>query len=665
MDTCSQCNTQLPVNSDFCPRCGTPNPGAEADELLASSASDPTGLLDRLRKATEGEFTVIRELGRGGMGRVMLAHEIALDRRVAMKVLPPALADHAEIVERFQRESRTAGKLSHPHIVAVYKVATRDGLTFFTMPYIAGPNLRQVLRKTPQLPIELAHRYFSEAADALGYAHSRGVIHRDVKPENMLLEGSRDGRLMVTDFGIAKALGVGTTLTRPGDLMGTPFYMSPEQCVEKDRIDGRSDQYSLGLLAYEMLAGRFPLKADSMAAIVYRQLHEFPEPLETVRPDVPERLHSVIWQAIQKDPAKRFPTMADLVEALGRPAARPFVAKPPSAAKKKKVFRARGRWITAAAVAIGLVTSGAFYWQTRSAEADSPDQLAEISLPGGNESEAEPLLDPVDSVAAAGTPLSSGSEAGVETDASNGVQRGGDPPPSNAEDEEQRRLLEQEVGNARQEALAARRGALAAAADSMFTGDFSSIDSVMNRATALFRSGNMISAGLAFGQVIGRYQGLADRARRESERLAAADSQTVAQPGDGSAAGGGDIDGDGPSDREVPIVTPEEAINALLEVYRQALEAEDLEALRRDVYRTEIPDDDAEIYNEVFKAAQDLKVDLEIESLTVSGERARALVAQRMEFRLRNREARGTTFNLEMNFARTDTEWRLEGLKRR
>ena len=154
MNTCSLCDTQLPEDSLFCPRCGTPTSGGQ-DELLASSASDPTGLLDRVREATQAEFTIVRELGRGGMGRVYLAQEIALERRVAMKLLPPALAEQSGIVERFQREARTAGKLHHPNIVPVYQVLERDGLIFFTMPYIAGPNLRQVLRQTPQLGVDV------------------------------------------------------------------------------------------------------------------------------------------------------------------------------------------------------------------------------------------------------------------------------------------------------------------------------------------------------------------------------------------------------------------------------------------------------------------------------------------------------------------------------
>jgi serine/threonine-protein kinase len=305
MVTCSNCEKELPENSHFCPRCGLPTAGGIGDELLASSASDPTGLLDRIRAATAGEFTIIRELGRGGMGRVYLAHENAIERRVALKVLPPSLADHSEIVQRFEREAQTAGKLSHPNIVPVYQVSERAGISFFTMPYVAGPSLRQVVRQTPQLDFDVARRYLSEAADALSYAHDQGVIHRDIKPENMLLEGSRDGRLLLTDFGIAKALGTATTLTRPGDMMGTPYFMSPEQCEEKEEIDGRSDQYSLGLVAYEILAGRFPFTADSLAGIIYKHLHDYPEPLETIRQDVPENLRLVIETAIRKDPGQR------------------------------------------------------------------------------------------------------------------------------------------------------------------------------------------------------------------------------------------------------------------------------------------------------------------------------------------------------------------------
>ncbi|MEE8550757.1 MAG: serine/threonine-protein kinase, partial [Gemmatimonadota bacterium] len=507
------------MDSRFCPRCGTPAPGADTEELLASAASDPTGLLDRLRAATEGEFRIIRELGRGGMGRVYLAHEIALDRRVAMKVLPPAFAGHEGIVQRFQREARTAGKLSHPNIVPVFQVSKRDDLTFFTMPCVVGPNLRQVMRQTPQLRLELARRYLREAASALGYAHRQGVIHRDIKPENMLLEGSRDGRLLLTDFGIAKALGIGTTLTRPGDVMGTPYYMSPEQC-EENEVDGRSDQYSLGLVAYEMLAGRFPFTADSLAAIIYKHLNEDPEPLQNFRADVPADLLAVIVRATQKDPDARFPTMAALIEALGAgaPTVRTTAARSTKPAPKPAAPLRSGRrgWITAGGIGLAALAAGAFaLWQQRPSPSGLGDaQLAEINVPPA-------ALVGVDT---ASETASEGSETEVPSEPDQPppgeAERAAAAPslgPSREEREQSREKLLSEVESGAQAAHQARAAALEAGADSLHPGEFDATSRDLRRAQQASRAGRPFVALRVYAQVTARFEELAGRARRDAE----------------------------------------------------------------------------------------------------------------------------------------------------
>ncbi len=662
-NSCSQCETPLPRDSQFCPRCGTPVPGVETSELLASSASDPTGLLDRVRSATEGDFTIIREIGRGGMGRVLLAHEIALDRRVAMKVLPLALTDIPEIVERFKREARTAGKLTHPHIVSVYQVYSRDDLVFFTMPFISGPSLRGVLRQTPQLPIELARRYLSEAADALGYAHGRGVIHRDVKPENMLLEGSRDGRLLVTDFGIAKAMGGGTTLTRPGDVMGTPYYMSPEQCEERETLDGRSDQYSLGLLAYEMLSGRFPFTADSMAAIVYRHMHEYPEPLGQVRSDVPEDLRDVVRKSIQKDPDDRFPTMAELLEALGTPAVRPFVVKQPPAVKAKKAKP--GRWIAAAMLVLAAASAGVFAWKASQAVPGSALQLAEIAVPAGPTQDRELAGEPADTTAVAVPEAPSGGE-----DATRGAgdgSPGADPSAGRAEsgrDEDglagQREgQMAVEVERVRGRAAEARASAVAAGADTIFPARFARLETELRAAQQNLDDGQFLRAVGGFSGVGGRFETLSSLTeQRRQTLLANADARVEAPPD--TAAGG-----TRPEDDPQPVVAPEEAIGTLLEMYRLALEAEDTAALRRDVYKGEIPADDRDFLRQLFSRVQDLSVTLERRSLDISGDGAEAQIGQKMEFRLRTRERRRLTWSMGMRFERSDAGWRLVELERR
>jgi len=249
------------------------------------------------------------------MAIVFLGYQKSLDRQIAIKVLLPFLGFDTALVQRFLREARTQGKLDHPNIIKVYEVYNESGLTFFTMPYVSGPSLRALLEREPKLPLVKVHRYLCQAADALAYAHRREVIHRDVKPDNMVLDEDRDS-IILTDFGIAKALTAETTLTTPGDLLGTPHYMSPEQGEGRLDLDGRADQYSLGLVGYEMLAGRRPFEATSLAELMYKHRFENPEGLETLRPDVQLAFRVAIRRAIAKERTDRFPTMDAFLAAL-------------------------------------------------------------------------------------------------------------------------------------------------------------------------------------------------------------------------------------------------------------------------------------------------------------------------------------------------------------
>lgn len=316
MPVCVHCATPLPDGSQFCSQCGTPVPGRRPDDPTFT----PQGreIYERLKEATEGKYEVIRELGRGGMAVVFLGYQKSLDREVAIKVLLPLLGYDPEIVERFTREARTQGKLDHPNIIQVYEIYNEGGLTFFTVPYISGESMRVFLRDDPQPPLEKVFRYLTQAADALAYAHRRGVVHRDVKPDNILVDTERD-RVILTDFGIAKALTAEKTLTTPGDLLGTPQYMSPEQGEGRHDLDGRADQYSLGLIGYEMLAGRRPFLADNLAELMYKHRFEEPPSLDEVRPDAPSHLRAAIQRAISKDRDERFPTMDAFLTALEGP----------------------------------------------------------------------------------------------------------------------------------------------------------------------------------------------------------------------------------------------------------------------------------------------------------------------------------------------------------
>jgi serine/threonine-protein kinase len=281
-----------------------------------SSPSVDADLRALLVRALDGQYELDRELGRGGMGIVYLARDVKLKRQVAIKLLPPELAFRLEIRSRFLREAETAAQLQHPNIVPIYAVDEREGLVFFVMQFVEGENLAKRLHGAgPASPIE-ARRVLREVADALAYAHARGVIHRDIKPDNVLL--TPEGRAMVTDFGIARAIsdGAETRLTATGVAIGTPAYMSPEQCAGDREVDGRSDLYALGVLGYQMLAGRLPFEANTTPALLVKHLSERPLPIEQVRADLPPDLARAIMICLEKDPANRFPSAEALATAL-------------------------------------------------------------------------------------------------------------------------------------------------------------------------------------------------------------------------------------------------------------------------------------------------------------------------------------------------------------
>ena len=278
-----------------------------------------TSLAARLIQALGSSYTVEGELGRGGMGVVYKARDERLKRQVAIKVLPPELAFREEIRIRFLREAETAARLSHPHIVPIHSVGEGpDGLVYFVMAYVDGESVAAKLKRRGQLPSEEARRIMLETADALGAAHALGIIHRDVKPDNILLEGSR-GRVVVTDFGIAKALSSTTgsaTLTATGVAIGTPHYMSPEQAAGDREIDGRSDIYSLGVVSYQMLTGELPFHAPTVPGILMKHIMER-APLVTEKSrDCPEDLAACVMRSLEKDPEDRWPTADALRRAL-------------------------------------------------------------------------------------------------------------------------------------------------------------------------------------------------------------------------------------------------------------------------------------------------------------------------------------------------------------
>ena len=259
-----------------------------------------------------GRYELGRQLGAGGMARVYLGHDRLLDRQVAVKVLSEPYASDPQFVERFRREASAAAGLNHPNIVAVYDRGEADGSYYIVMEYLAGPDLKQVIRGRAPLPPGQAIDYAQQILAALGAAHRRDVVHRDVKPQNVLV--AEDGRLKVTDFGIARA-GAQSDMTEAGSVIGTAQYLSPEQ-ARGDEVTAASDCYAVGIVLYEMLTGRVPFDGDRPVAVAMKQISDTPVPPRVVEPDVPPELDAIVMRALAKRPSERYRTAEELSQAL-------------------------------------------------------------------------------------------------------------------------------------------------------------------------------------------------------------------------------------------------------------------------------------------------------------------------------------------------------------
>jgi serine/threonine protein kinase len=283
------------------------------DPKITQSDAELRSHVERVLAAT---YELDREIGRGGMGIVYRARDKRLKRPVAIKLLPPELAFRSEIRSRFLKEAETAAQLSHPCIVPIYSVDEKDGLVFFVMAFVDGDNLAKRIHDRGAINPTEVRRIVRDVAEALAYAHAHGVVHRDIKPDNILLDGP-NGRPMVTDFGIARAISDGDArLTATGIAIGTPAFMSPEQSAGDRDLDGRSDLYSLGVVAYQMLCGDLPFNASNTPALLVKHLSERPVPIEQRCGDVPPDLARAVMLCLEKRPEDRFPSAQALVAAL-------------------------------------------------------------------------------------------------------------------------------------------------------------------------------------------------------------------------------------------------------------------------------------------------------------------------------------------------------------
>ena len=311
-----------------------------------------TELRDTLQETLGAAFTVERELGGGGMSRVFVVRDHSLDRRIVVKVLPPELAASVS-VDRFKREIMVVAALQHPHVVGVLSAGETDGLPYFTMPFVEGESLRARIDRGGKVPVREAVSILKDVARALAFAHERGIVHRDIKPDNVLLAA---GSACVTDFGVAKAVvssrdGIaasttGGTLTLIGTSLGTPAYMAPEQAAADPTTDHRADIYAFGVMAYQMLAGKLPFDSRTPQALLAAHLTETPAPIETLSPDVPARLSGLVMKCLEKEREARPQTAREIVDALEDPAvisgtySGAYVAARPANARSQRLLTA-------------------------------------------------------------------------------------------------------------------------------------------------------------------------------------------------------------------------------------------------------------------------------------------------------------------------------------
>ena len=326
---CVLCGTEVTAG-DNCPTCGTPTPApASAPAARPAGPGEPgragpgpatryanqwEAILEKLRRAAAPKYAVRRILGYGGMAGVYLADEPRLGRQVAIKVMSPGLMVDPKLVDRFSQEARTIAQLSHPNIVTIYEVDERDDLHWFTMTFVPGRTLGQVMYETTEpMPVDVVRAWLYQIGDALSYAHHHGVVHRDVKPGNVLLD--LRGNALVTDFGIAKVADAEAGLTRTGMLVGTPAYMSPEQC-SSGKVAGASDQYSVGAVAYQMLTGQPPFAGPTLS-VLQAHVGQQPTPIRDLRPGCPADLTEAVERMLSKRPDDRFPSMSAAITAAG------------------------------------------------------------------------------------------------------------------------------------------------------------------------------------------------------------------------------------------------------------------------------------------------------------------------------------------------------------
>ncbi|HEX2220520.1 MAG TPA: protein kinase [Gemmatimonadales bacterium] len=595
-------------------------------------------LQEQLQQSLGDAYRIERELGGGGMSRVFVAVETALQRKVVVKVLLPELAAGVS-VERFRREIHLAAQLQHPHIVQLLSAGTSAGLPYFTMPYVDGESLRARLLRERELPVPQAVRVLRDVASALAYAHARGVVHRDIKPDNVLLS---HGVAVVTDFGVAKALTVssgpdlptrtGAGLTSLGIALGTPAYMAPEQGAGDPGVDHRVDIYAFGIMAYEILTGEPPFTGPSPQAILGAHIAGLPRPIALSRPGIPPLLAHMVMKCLEKRPADRPQTADEIIGTLD------MLSTPSGTVPATAVLPGTrvGRWRRslggfarrfgpAVAIVVLAAAVALLAWPRRG------------TTPMGPPPAAAPTDDALHSPAAEAIPPATSAETSLPTPP---VAESAPPAPTRAptpraapaprperdarvmssEDSALLARLEQQAASARTRAVAAGVG------DSLIARG----DSSVSRAESLSGARRIAEAAVAFSSATALWSAATDRAqaaeaaRAAAERTAEAEETVrIAEPPPADVPPTPAPPPERPPDSApAPAPDPARQIDALFARYAAAIEARDLDAIRR-AYPGLLPAQARE-WEEFFGSVTDIDVELEVTDLAMKGDAAEA-----------------------------------------
>ncbi len=611
---------------------------------------------EQLQRSLGEVYRIERELGGGGMSRVFVAVETSLQRKVVVKVLLPELAAGVS-VDRFRREIYLAAQLQHPHIVPLLSAGESNGLPFFTMPYVDGESLRARLIRERELPVPQAVRVLRDVASALAYAHEQGVVHRDIKPDNVLLS---HGVAVVTDFGVAKALTASSGfehgaahpgLTSLGVTLGTPHYMAPEQGTADPSMDHRVDLYAFGATAYEMLTGEPPFTGKTPHAVLGAHLSVTPTPIDKLRPGLPPLLALVIMKCLEKRPADRPQRADEIIHALDT------LTTPSTGTVPLQTLRRRGRvreMLTsglrhfALPVAILLVGAAALLF-VRSRPKELPVS-ANVTPPAVVEPAAAP-------VPPAPTALAESAKATADT-LSDSDLRTAPQPRTRPQPSPDARWLEDSAMLTR---LAAEAAAARSRARGVDVGDSILLrgDSSVTRALALARRRRTAEAAAQYSAAATMWS----QAAAVREREAAAAPTPVPAPPPVAAAAPAPPPAPAPvADTVRPAADPAPQIRALFAEYGKAIESRSVEAIRR-IYPGLSPEQTRE-WEDFFGGVTDIQVELQVTDLKVAGDAAEAGLAGVYVFAnpsTHRTQREPVTFKASLR--REGTRWRIASLR--